>query len=121
MPQYMLMFVGERRTKEDMDRGMAAVGQWWEANKAVIKGGERLDVSKTATTVKRVNGQMKVFDGPFIEAKEQVGGYALVEVPDCDARSATRRRSPSSKRERRHRQRWARTERRTRCRTSVSS
>jgi hypothetical protein len=28
---------------------------------------------------------MKVFDGPFIEAKEQVGGYALVDVPDLDA------------------------------------
>ena len=87
MPHYMLMFVGEeqRRSQEEMDRGMAAVGQWWEANRAVIKGGERLDVSKTATTVRRVNGQIKVLDGPFIEAKEQVGGYAIVEVPDLDA------------------------------------
>ena len=86
MPHYMLMFVGDEkaRTKDEMDRGMAAVGQWWEANKTVIKGGERLDVSKTATTVKRVSGQMKVFDGPFIESKEQVGGYALIEVPDLD-------------------------------------
>lgn len=89
MPHYMLMFVGDEQrrggSKEDMDRGMAAVGQWWEANKNVIKGGERLDTSKTATTVKRVNGQMRVTDGPFVEAKEQVGGYCLVDVPDLDA------------------------------------
>ena len=88
MPHYMLMFVGDEQrregSKEAMDRGMAAVGKWWEEHKAVIKGGERLDRSSTATTVRRVNGQMKVFDGPFIESKEQVGGYALVEVPDLD-------------------------------------
>jgi hypothetical protein len=90
MPHYMLMFVGDEagragRSKEEMDRGMAAVGKWWSENQAVIKGGERLDLTKTATTVRRVNGQMKVFDGPFIETKEQVGGFALVDVPDLDA------------------------------------
>src|SRR5438093_939880 len=73
------------RSSEEM-QGNAAVGKWWEelSKKGVIKGGERLDVSKTATTLRRVNGTMKVFDGPFIESKEQVGGYALIEVPDLD-------------------------------------
>jgi len=27
---------------------------------------------------------MQVFDGPFIESKEQVGGFAMIEVPDLD-------------------------------------
>jgi hypothetical protein len=90
MPHYMLMFVGdeqrrEARPKEELERGLAAVGKWWEENKNLIREGERLDVSRTATTVRRVNGQMKVHDGPFIESKEQVGGYALVDVPDLDA------------------------------------
>ncbi|HKW78301.1 MAG TPA: YciI family protein [Candidatus Limnocylindria bacterium] len=90
MPHYMLMFVGDEsrradRPKEETDRGLAAVGKWWQDNGSVIKEGERLDLSRTATTVRRVNGAMKVFDGPFIESKEQVGGYALVEVPDLDA------------------------------------
>ena len=35
-------------------------------------------------TVKRVNGTMKVIDGPFIESKETVGGFALIEVGDLD-------------------------------------
>jgi hypothetical protein len=91
MPQYMLLFVGDEarqasRTKDEAAGGDAAVGKWWEelSRKGVIKGGERLDLSRTATTVKRVNGAMKVFDGPFIESKEQVGGYALIQVPDLD-------------------------------------
>ena len=91
MPQYLLMFVGdetwrERSSKEEIERGYAAVGKWWDelSHKGVIKGGEQLGPSRTATTVKRVNGAMKVFDGPFIEAKEHVGGYALIDVPDLD-------------------------------------
>ncbi len=91
MPQYVLLFVGDetwraQSTKEEIERGYAEVGKWWDelSHKGVIKGGEELQPSRTATTVKRVNGRMKVIDGPFIESKEQVGGYALVEVPDLD-------------------------------------
>ena len=35
-------------------------------------------------SVKRVNGSMRVTDGPFIESKETVGGFALIEVEDLD-------------------------------------
>jgi hypothetical protein len=35
--------------------------------------------------VRRDNGKVTVKDGPFTEAKEVVGGFALVEVPDMDA------------------------------------
>lgn len=85
MPHYMLMFVGEESRRDTSRPPMEAVGKWWQENQGVIKGGERLDLSRTATTVRRVNGQMKVSDGPFIEAKEHVGGYALIDVPDLDA------------------------------------
>ena len=93
MAQYVLMFVGpdewrETRSKEEIQRGYAAVGKWWEdlSKKGVLKGGEELAKGPgTATTVRRVNGQMKVFDGPFIESKEQVGGFAMIEATDLDA------------------------------------
>ena len=29
-------------------------------------------------------GTMQVFDGPFMESKEHVGGFAMIEVPDLD-------------------------------------
>jgi hypothetical protein len=84
MAHYMLMFVDPDRRNVARTPN-AEVGKWWGANHAAIKGGARLDATKNAVTVKRVNGQMKVSDGPFIEAKETVGGYCLIDVPDLDA------------------------------------
>ena len=92
MAQYVLMFVGsdewlKTSSKEEIQRGYAAVGKWWDelSKKGVLKGGEELAKGPgTATTVRRVKGQMQVFDGPFIESKEQVGGFAMIEAPDLD-------------------------------------
>lgn len=102
MPRYMFLFVDdetwrERSSKEEVERGYAAVRAWWEelSEKGVIKGGDPLQPSRTATTVKRVNGKMQVTDGPFLEAKEQVGGYALIEVADLDAAIAAARSWPA--------------------------
>src|SRR5260221_428535 len=60
--------------------------KWWGelSAKGVIKEGEQLAPQRTATTVRRVNGQMRAFDGPFAESKESVGGYALIQVADLD-------------------------------------
>ena len=52
--------------------------------------------SDTATTV-RVDreGATTVTDGPFVEAKEMVGGYAIIDVPDLDAAIALVRTWPA--------------------------
>ena len=47
-------------------------------------GGNRLDLSSTATTVRVRDGKKLVTDGPFAETKEQLGGYFLVEASDLD-------------------------------------
>ena len=61
---------------------------WWQRHEAagVILGGERLQSASTATTI-RSNGSAKpeLADGPFIEAKEEISGYGLIEVADLDA------------------------------------
>lgn len=102
MSHYVLLFVGdetwrERTSKAEIERGYAEVGRWWEdlSKKGIIKGGEELQPSRTATTVKRVNGTMQAMDGPFIESKEHVGGYALVDVPDLDAAIAIAKTWPA--------------------------
>ncbi len=91
MARYMLMFVNsdegwESQSKEEMQRSYAEIGEWWRdlQSKGVVRGGEELKPRRTATTVRRVNGAMKVTDGPFIESKENVGGFALIDVPDLD-------------------------------------
>ncbi len=91
MPKYMLMFVGtdewyDGQTKEDLAKAYRPIMTWWDdlLKTGVIKGGEELGPQRTATSVRRVNGSMKVTDGPFIESKETVGGFALIEVDDLD-------------------------------------
>ena len=48
------------------------------------QGGEPLEDSNTATTVRLKNGQAVITDGPFAETKEQLGGYTIVEAKDLD-------------------------------------
>jgi hypothetical protein len=91
MPQYVLMLLEdeswEKRTDDDRKRAYAAIGKWVDElrNKGIMKGGEELQSKRTATTVRRRNGAMSVTEGPFIESKEHVGGFLMVEVPDLDA------------------------------------
>ena len=47
-------------------------------------GGAGLKATATATTVQTADGKKTVHDGPFAEAKEQLGGFYLVEVADLD-------------------------------------
>ncbi len=63
------------------------VAQWWgqHAQAGRIVEGHQLQPGRTATTIKFNGGKPVVTDGPFIEAKEEVGGYAIVNVPDLDS------------------------------------
>jgi len=49
-----------------------------------VVGGERLQPVETATTVKVENGQTLLTDGPFVDAKEHLGGFLLLEADDLD-------------------------------------
>jgi hypothetical protein len=47
-------------------------------------GGEALQPTHTATTVRVRNGKVSTTDGPFAETKEQLGGFYLVEAKDLN-------------------------------------
>ena len=101
MPQYMLMFVGHddewaAQPADQLKNAYADIGRWWDGleTKGVIKSGGELDHRNTATTVRRVNGAMTVSEGPFLQSKEHVGGYALIAVPDLDAAIAVAKSWP---------------------------
>ena len=49
-----------------------------------IKGGNALQPTSKATTVRVRNGKRVTTDGPFAETKEQLGGYYLVEAENLD-------------------------------------
>jgi hypothetical protein len=90
MASYVLMFVNDEsfrdRSKDEVASIYAEIRRWSEdlERKGILKGGMELQPKRTAKTVRRENGKMRVFDGPFIESKEHVGGFAMIEVPDLD-------------------------------------
>ncbi len=47
-------------------------------------GGNALQPTSAATTVRVRNGRVSTTDGPFAETKEQLGGYYLVEARDLN-------------------------------------
>jgi hypothetical protein len=92
MMQYMLMIYGneagmQNMSKADSDQMHAAYGAYTQAliKAGVMKGGDQLNHSGTATTVRIEDGKTKVLDGPYAETKEQLAGYYIIEVPDADA------------------------------------
>ena len=50
----------------------------------VYQGGEPLEPTSTATTVRLQDGKAVMTDGPFAETKEQLAGYSIVEAKDLD-------------------------------------
>ena len=62
-----------------------------------IVGGEQLQPVETATTVRVQNGETLLTDGPFVDAKEHVGGFIVVEVDDLDAALEIAARIPAAR------------------------
>jgi hypothetical protein len=55
------------------------------ANGAALRGGAQLGESTTATSIRSDgNGGFVVTDGTFVETKEVMGGYYLIEAADLD-------------------------------------
>ncbi len=69
---------------EQMYKDVDAVNQEMQAQGAwVFAGG--LHPANTATVVRSQNGEIVTTDGPFAEAKEQLGGFWVIQAPDLDA------------------------------------
>ena len=73
-------------TEADMAASFEAHTVFSEAagKAGVLLGGEALELSNTATTVRVRDGERMLTDGPFAETKEQLGGYYLLEAKDLD-------------------------------------
>ncbi|RSN02116.1 hypothetical protein DMB42_38400 [Nonomuraea sp. WAC 01424] len=61
-----------------------AVGRWFAEHADRITHHAHLAPAHTATTVRLDPGEPVVTDGPFVEGKEVVSGFAEVEVADLD-------------------------------------
>jgi hypothetical protein len=76
-------------------------GAWRAYYKALVEagvyvGGDPLAVPETGTTVRIRDGKRGVQDGPYADAKEQLGGFTILEVPSLDAALEWAARCPAA-------------------------
>ncbi|HKA11296.1 MAG TPA: YciI family protein [Candidatus Dormibacteraeota bacterium] len=93
MAQYLLSVrsvegeVREPMTEEEMQQSWKQVSilekEMMSAGAWVFSG--RLHEPDTATVVRVANGEVLTTDGPFMESKEHLGGFYIIEAPDLDA------------------------------------
>jgi hypothetical protein len=70
---------------EAMMGDMAALGQEMEAAGIVTKFAGGLSPAGSAKSLRfQPDGEVLVIDGPYVEAKEHVGGISIVECADLD-------------------------------------
>ena len=69
----------------------------WLQEKGWFLGGNALQPTPSATSVRLREGDRLVTDGPFAETKEQLGGYYLVECESLDDAIEAAARIPSSR------------------------
>ena len=74
---------GERLSEDEQN---AVIDEYLAIRQSpAVIGGDQLQPVETATTVRVQNGQTLFTDGPFVEAKEHLGGFLLVDADDLDA------------------------------------
>jgi hypothetical protein len=89
--QYLLLIYNNERNWMDLSendaKGLTSEYMTFTddiAKSGHYKGGNALEPTNTATTVRVRDGKRQTTDGPFAETREQLGGYYLVDAKDLD-------------------------------------
>ena len=85
MRYLMLVCVDPDLQNKDVE-GVPDIEEWVEENdaKGIRLIGDRVRPENDATTVRVRDGQVLLTDGPYVETKEHLGGFAVVDVADED-------------------------------------
>lgn len=102
--QYMMMFYENEAAFAKRDDPEEAPAYWGAWNvyvgamyqSGIVLKGDGLLPPDAATTVRLVDGERLVQDGPVAATKEQLAGYFVIDVPDLDTALAWAARSPAS-------------------------
>jgi hypothetical protein len=100
--RYTLLLHFPEVAEEDLGEEAMAEGQRAFASYAatlhqagVLVAAEVLQPSSRTTTLRMVDGELQVQDGPFADTKEQLAGTFVLDLPDLDAALDWARRAPS--------------------------
>jgi hypothetical protein len=100
MSQYLILIYDDEAAYQEANEErnnqiMAGHQAFGTNNAAAIAGGNALQPVSTATTVRPDGADgFTVTDGPFVETKEALGGYYLVEAADLDEAIALAKQVP---------------------------
>ena len=100
MPQYLVLIYEDETPFDDpaVEAEVHAQHVKFAQNVgAAIVGGNALESRATATTIRTDgSGAAVVTDGPFVETKDVLGGYYLIEAADLDAAIAIAKQCPAA-------------------------
>jgi hypothetical protein len=88
MQYLLLIYEAEKRfqglAQKDLNAEIAEYRAFGDQFAKSIRGGNALQPTSSATTVRVRDSKRLTTDGPFAETKEQLGGFYLVEARDLD-------------------------------------
>jgi hypothetical protein len=89
--KYMLLLIGDEDqwqnlSEDELGEALKAYEDYGRQvdDAGVFVAGEGLQPSGTATTLRVVDGERMLTDGPFAETKEQLGGFYVLDCKDLD-------------------------------------
>jgi len=84
-------------TEEQRKDAVQRVGEYAMSlvGEGIIKGGAPLHPVTEAKRIRARNGQQRILDGPFAEAKEVIAGYFIIEAPSVESATAIAARCPN--------------------------
>jgi len=102
--KYLCLIYGDERRWEHYtkEQGESMSREYFEFTQDIKKsghmlGGDALQPTANATTIRVRNGAVSTTDGPFAETKEQLGGYYLIEGKDLNDAIQVASRIPGAK------------------------
>jgi hypothetical protein len=85
-------------TEEQRKEAVQRVGEYAMSliGDGTLKGGAPMHPVTEAKKIRTRNGQQRILDGPFAEAKEVIAGYFVIDAPDVGAATAIAARCPNT-------------------------
>ena len=104
MMKYLCLIYDEEKKVGSMSKAEADafMGEYFAFTEGIRKSGhyvagEALQPIHTATSLRSRNGKLSTTDGPFMETKEQLGGFYLIDARDLNDAIQVAQRIPSAK------------------------
>ena len=102
--KYLCLIYGDESSRGKMpkDQLEAMIGEYGAFTESIKQsgqyiGGNPLQPTQTATTVRVRQGKASTTDGPFAETKEQLGGYYLINAKDLNEAIQVAARIPGAR------------------------